>query len=293
MRCYPVRLVTLLGLVLCALLLYACSKAVEPPIPAAGRQDSAAVVAPDPAAGQKRMMARNVEVQLRSKNPSAIVNQLTALAESHGGYVVQSEVRAAAPGELGAEVTLRLPVAQVEAALSLLRRTGEVRSETRKGDDVTSEVIDTEARLTARRALEKRLLELLASARSVEDMLKVENELARVRTEIEQLTGQARTLSQRTEMVELKVSIESPEAYRAQAQSFGVRFKEAWFSALETSETVVLGVIELLGALLPLGVLGLLVAWPVRVVRRRMKERRLAALQAPLLEDQAVPSPEK
>lgn len=266
-----------LGLVLCVLWsVFACAHEAkeEPPRPAVSQREAA----PDPAQPgepRRRAVAREIQVNLRAKNPSTIVEQVTALTESSGGYIVNSDVRVAGAGELGAELSVRLPVSKLDAALSLLRRLGEVQSETRRGDDLTAEVVDTEARLTARRALERRLLELLSNAHNVEDMLKVESELARVRTEIEQLVGQSRALEQKTELVLLKVSIVSPDADRVREPSFGIQLKAACASAVHTSGRVILGFVELLGALLPLAIIAVAIAWPLRMLWSRAKRQQL------------------
>lgn len=251
------------------------------PAPAPATRTSGATVG-DTAV--KRSIAREVHVTLRAKLAGEVAAKITEIAEGQGGFIVSSEVNSLEPGTVGAELTLRVPAEKLEVVLSQLRSLGQVRKELRKGEDVTSEVVDTEARLVARRALEKRLLELLTSARSIEDMLKVEAELSRVRLEIEQLAGQARTLSQRTEFALLHVSIESPEIARAAVESFGARLKQAFRSALGTSEAVVLGLIEFLGVIVPLALILALVFFPVRVLRRRARQRRAALLakQAPL-----------
>jgi hypothetical protein len=252
----------------------------------ASRHDEApAVVSPalekpaEPSANQasaQRAVAHEIQVVMRSPSPGNVVAQVIAMTEARGGYVVSSDIRAAAPGTLGAEVALRIPTTHVEPLLGALRKTGEIRSELRKGDDVSFEVTDTEARLVARRTIEKRLLELLSSARSVDDMLKVESELSRVRTEIEQLTGQSRSLAQRVEFALLRLTIESPEANRAAEDSFATRLANAFRSALSTSQSVVLGFVEFLGAVVPLTVLGSLSWLLLRVLRLWLKARKAA-----------------
>jgi hypothetical protein len=255
----------------------------------ASRHDEAPAVTPptlekpaEPSAtraSDKRAVAHEIQIVMRSPSPGNVVAQVTAMTEARGGYVVGSDVRAAAPGTIGAEVALRIPVAQVESLLGTLRKSGEIRSESRKGDDVTFEVTDTEARLTARRTFEKRLLELLSSARSVDDMLKVESELSRVRTEIEQLTGQSRSLAQRVEFALLRLTVESPEANRAAEDSFATRLANAFHSALSTSQFVVLGFVEFLGVVLPLTVFGSLGWLLTCVLRRWFKQRKTALLE--------------
>lgn len=272
-----------LGLLLCVLWsVFACAHEAkdEPPRPAVVSQRETASDPSQPGDPRRRAVAREIQVNLRSKNPSTIVEQVTALTESCGGYIINSDVRVAGAGELGAELSVRLPLSKLDAAISLLRRLGEVQSETRRGDDLTAEVVDTEARLTARRALERRLLELLSNAHNVEDMLKVESELARVRTEIEQLVGQSRALVQKTEMVLLKASIVSPDADRVSEPSFGLQLRAACVSAVRTSERVILGFVELLGALLPLAAIAVAIGWPIRILRIRAKRQRRAVAVA-------------
>jgi hypothetical protein len=172
------------------------------------------------------------------------------------------------------ELSFRIPSAQLVPILTQLKSFGEVRKERRHGDDVTSEVLDTEARLTARRVFEKRLLELLATAHTVDDMLKVEAELSRVRTDIERLVGQSRTLSQRTEMALVNVTIEAPELARAATESFAARLAEAFRSAFATSQSILIGLVEVLGVVIPLVLLGLLGWFPVRRARRWVASRR-------------------
>lgn len=280
-----IRASRLLGLLFCLFILVVASgcqarKASEE-VPVAATEAREPAPMKESASGTdqakpKRAVAHEIQVTMRAGSPGEVASQLVALAEAQGGYVVSSSTRAAAPGTVGAELSLRVPAAKIESILTQLRKLGEVRSEVRKGDDVTSEVVDTEARLTARRAFEKRLLELLSSARSVDDMLKVEAELTRVRTEIEQLVGQARTLAQRTDFALLTVNVESPEASRAAVEPFAARLGDAFRSALSTSQSVILGFVQFLGVILPLMALGALVWLPIRFLRRRAKQRRAA-----------------
>jgi hypothetical protein len=96
---------------------------------------------------------------------------------------------------------------------------------------VTEGYSDTGAQLRAKRSLEERLLAIVASAKSVKEMLEVESELARVRT-----TSDARRLF----------------------------------------VGVIAGIIVVLGALLPLAMMGGFTALAVRTIQRR----RRAALPA-------------
>lgn len=66
--------------------------------------------------------------------------------------------------------------------------------------DVTEEYIDVEARLNAKRVLEKRYFELLGKATKVSEMLEIESSLSAVREEIEAKEGRLRFLQSQVAM---------------------------------------------------------------------------------------------
>ena len=75
-----------------------------------------------------------------------------------------------------------------------------VIQKTVKGEDVTEEFIDIEARLKAKRALEQQFVEIMKRANSVNDALNVERQLSDVRGEIEKIEGRKRFLENRARL---------------------------------------------------------------------------------------------
>ncbi|MGB9887774.1 MAG: DUF4349 domain-containing protein [Moorellales bacterium] len=74
---------------------------------------------------------------------------------------------------------------------------GEVKTQRVYSEDVTEDYIDLEARVKTLTAQKERLTELLERARTVEDILKVEKKLERVRAERESLSGKLNYLRHR------------------------------------------------------------------------------------------------
>ncbi|PCJ28062.1 MAG: hypothetical protein COA97_01950 [Flavobacteriales bacterium] len=72
--------------------------------------------------------------------------------------------------------------------------------------DVTEEYVDVEARLKAKKTVEKRYLELLSKAYSVGDVLQVEDELARLREQIESTEGRLRYLKDQVSLSTLNIT---------------------------------------------------------------------------------------
>jgi hypothetical protein len=99
--------------------------------------------------------------------------------------------------------------------------------------DVTEEFIDVEARIKTKKELETRFKELLKQAKSVQEILEVEKEIGKLRTEIESIEGRFRYLKDRVAFSTLNVVF-----YEKTSQPFGFAtkigegLKSGWTSLL-------------------------------------------------------------
>lgn len=258
-----------------------CSTNREPPPvppPAAaspGAQEGTPLQAPS------RAIARTFELRLRAPSPTALAEKLQSEADAQGGYVEKSDSQAEDLGTLSVTLELRIPSDKVATFLPHLRSLAEVVSMNQQTEEVTQQVVDTAARLRAKNALEQRLLELFARAHTIDEMLKVEAELARVRTEIEQLSASERGLQQRVSFVLLKLTVVPTEpVLAAREPTFGSRLASSFREAWRAAQSVLLGSIEVLGVLTPLALLASVVWFPFRWWWRRGK--RLQSVTAGL-----------
>jgi hypothetical protein len=241
----------------------------------------AAAPSPTAAASSERLSVKQVTLKLRSLSPEKAMREAISLTEQLGGYVTSSQLLAVGKTDNEAKLVLRIPAARLGDALERLRRLGDVLEESLVAEDVTDQVFDTEARLASKRVLETRLLELTSSTKSVEDALKVETELARVRGEIERLDAGAKNLRGRVSMSEIQVSIASPApALVSQAEPYRMRLWKAMVESTDTMGQVIIGMITVFGALLPLAGFASLIVLPILWSHRRARRRQLARLQA-------------
>ena len=145
----------------------------------------------------------------------AAAEQVRIAAEALGGFVESSTV-SGDDEDAFAEVTIRVPQEAFPEALDRVRRIGEVRSEDLRAQDVTEQFIDLNARLRSALRTEGSLLDLLDRAADVEDVIAIERELSRVRTDIERLQGQLNFLERRVSLSTLTVSLFTPSAMRTE-----------------------------------------------------------------------------
>ena len=148
----------------------------------------------------ERKIIRNANLTVEVASPIESQRQISSIAESHGGFVVTSEMTQQTSEDnskpsVSVNLVVRVPAAQFDSVVQAIRAAGSrVLQEKRTGQDVTEEFIDLEARIKNQRALETQFLEIMKRAGKVEEALEVQRQLAEVRTEIEKLEGRKRFL---------------------------------------------------------------------------------------------------
>ncbi len=215
----------------------------------------------DTQAQTQRRIIRKADLALESDTPDELQTKLTALAASKGGFVVGADTTRSR-GEDGAEtidttVTFRVPAAQFDSTLSSVHALAKrVASEKVTGEDVTEEYVDLEARIRARRALEDQYMTILKEAKSIPDILAVEQKLGDVRSEIERAEGRRRFLENQSDLSTFTVHVSKQiAAVDNQGPGFGRSVKEAAHDSLEVSIGIVNGLIRALGVLIPVGII--------------------------------------
>jgi hypothetical protein len=104
-------------------------------------------------------------------------------------------------------ITVRLPSENFDKFLAEISQSIKVLDDQNiTVKDVTEEFVDVQARLKAKKVVEQRYLELLNKAYSVGDILQIENELARLREQIESTEGRLRYLKDQVSLSTLNIS---------------------------------------------------------------------------------------
>jgi len=230
-----------------------------------------------------RKIIRNGDLTLETGSPTDGLRKITAVAESHGGFVVNSEftqnrVEAGANPSQTVTVIARVPASQFATALEEIRGAGDrVISEKISGQDVSEEYLDLEARLRTKKALEAQFLEIMKQAHKVQDALDVQSQLADVRTEIERLEGRRRFLENQAALSTITTTLQMPQPLvAATTGSFGVSLKRTVGDAVDLAASIILFIIQAVIVIIPIALFAGLPAWLVwRVVRRRVLVRRV------------------
>ena len=130
-------------------------------------------------------------------------NGYTAYSESNGGSVFEDR-----HNTRYARYTIKVPADMFEEMYEGLNAIGSVLNSNEGREDVTSQFVDIEARLTTLKVQEERLLSILEKTESLEDIIELEYALQNTRYEIESYTTNLRKLSDRVSYSTLEVNIQ-------------------------------------------------------------------------------------
>ena len=136
-----------------------------------------------------------------------VVPAIRAHVEAVGGRVINESVTGA-ERSWSAQLRLRVPPDKVEDVVGFLARRGEIVSKNLTATDVSKQLFDQELALRNLRATLDRLTQLMAQGGlKIEDVLRVEQEMTRIRGQIEQLEGDQRFLKDRVALATLDVAM--------------------------------------------------------------------------------------
>lgn len=229
----------------------------------------------------ERKIIRNADLTLETASPEEAQKKITTIAESKGGYVADSTQKASSSEATTRDtvlMTLRVPSEKFTETLDEIKNGGgRVLLETVKGQDVTEEFIDIEARLKTKRELETRFIEILKQANTVAETLNVQTELSRVRGEIEQIEGRKRFLESQTSLSTIKLILQTPTAFSANSSGFVYQLGQSLSNGFEAALAFILGFITFIIAIIPFLLLIVLPVYLlIRYFWRKYNKRILA-----------------
>ncbi len=211
----------------------------------------------------------DVSVEVSAKSFDASWSRVADIASRFGGFVASSSrgsVQESSRDRARAgEIVVRVPAGRFDAAMAELRKIGRVVADNVNSQDVTEEFTDLESRLRNLKAQEAVLLRLMGTAKTVQDTLVVQERMAVVQGEIEQVQGRLKVLRSLTQLSAITVRLAEPGAGVLPGDG-GPSFTEAWDTAIEGLER--LGTVVLIGAIW-LAPFALLAAVVLSFLRRR------------------------
>ena len=159
-----------------------------------------------------RMIVKNADVRLMVKDTDSAIDRATQIVGDAGGYIVSSRVwyQDYYGNNLKyATITIGIPVDEFERALVRLRDLAvQVVDENASGDDVTEQYVDLQSQLVNLEATRARIQEFLKDAKTIDEALRINQELANIEAQIEQIKGRMNYLSDRSAYSTITINLE-------------------------------------------------------------------------------------
>lgn len=176
------------------------------------------------------MIARTASMDMLVPKLEDARASLQRLLEKHQGYEVELTMQA--NGNVRTLLTsLRVPASQLPSTLQEMRALGHITLEEEHGEKFSAQHRDTELRLQNARETEQRLRGILGQRTgSLADVLEVEQEISRVRGEIESMEADLRDMDHRVSYATIQLSlIESSDSFPAGSSSkVSIAWKSGW-----------------------------------------------------------------
>lgn len=201
--------------------------------------------------------------------------EVQKIVDRHRGTISESETSTGEDGKPeNARLVLRIPSADFSEAMEELEGVADLQSSSSGSEDVTTEVIDNRARVRAQEKSLRQFEDLLARANTLQEIIAVEGQISRRQADLDALKATQAYLADQTTLSTITVHLErTTQAEKGDDAGFLGGLERGWDGLVATT----VGLVTVLGLLLPFAVALALVGVPLWLGLRAQRRRRPAA----------------
>lgn len=241
---------------------------------------------PGAVAEQDRSVVTTGTVTVTAEEPLEAATDAVRIVESAGGRIDARTETAPQKGDRGsATLTVRIPTSSLTATLDKLKALGKTENVALTSVDVTTQVQDLDARISALRASVDRLTALLSTATDTDTLIKLETAISERQGNLESLEAQQRGLAD-------QVSLSTIELWLISEADAPVETPDTFWSGLVAGWAAFTGFLGFLlvaaGVLLPWIVLAAIAAGVTLLIVRRRRRASAAVIAAGATESDAT-----
>ena len=187
---------------------------------------------------ENRKWIITVHMDAETENLEELLLSLDEKIISLDGYVENQEIyngsSYSSRRHRNANLTIRIPASEVDAFTEEVAGVANVVSNNLSREDITLNYVATESKVTALKTEEARLLELLAQANTMSDLLEIEARLSDVRYELENYTSRLRLYDNQVDYATIYLSISEVQEYTPVVEkTVGQRIRDGFSSSIK------------------------------------------------------------
>ncbi len=154
----------------------------------------------------ERKLIRNGSLEFQTEEVKKTKTEIEKICKELNAYI-SSESENNLGERLQYNQVIRVPANQFDALVARLEPLAlKIENKNISTEDVTEQFIDVEARLKTKKELEARYREILKQAKTVEEIVSIESQIANVRSEIESMEGRLNFLKNQVAFSTLNVT---------------------------------------------------------------------------------------
>lgn len=174
-----------------------------------------------------------------TEDMDALLETINAKTTELGGYMEAQDIYNGSNYSYyrsrHANLTVRIPAEKLNGFVEHVRANSNIISQNTSTENVTLSYIATESRIEALETEQTRLLELLAMAENMEEILLIESRLTEVRTELEQVSSVLRSYDNRINYSTIHLGVAEVKEYTEteEPETFWDRISTGFVNSLE------------------------------------------------------------
>lgn len=241
----------------------------------------------EPSSPEQKLIKR-YRVTLETTEYDRTRSEISALVESYGGYFSSSSERGGgtSSGRRSSrygEFTVRIPAEKLDEFISELGGKGNVISSNLTTDDITESYYSYQSRLDALALQEQRILDMMKKADSLDYLIKLEDKLSQIRSEINELNYKLKYYDKSVDYSYATISLCEVIEYTEESDvtfisRLGNAVKKTFVVFGKVVGELLIAIVWLFPFALVCGIIAFIV---VISVKRRKKKRNAASEKAP------------
>jgi len=188
----------------------------------------------------------SIYADIETRSFDETIDNLHDLMRRHNAFIESSSISGVnyASRHFGwdeyryAYFSIRVPKEQLNAMTANIRTLGNVTHESSNATNITSQFYDTQSRLNSLIVQESRLLDMLATAEDVPDLILIEERLSNVRYQVESLTTTLNNWQSQVDYSTLTVNIREVEEFTEQVQIHRTYWEQMYDGFLATIRSI-------------------------------------------------------
>lgn len=183
---------------------------------------------------ENRKLIQTVRMSAETSDLNATLAQLDSRIAELGGYIESSNIQNSNVNRR-ATLTVRIPAKGLNDFVEKISDISNVVSSQKTVEDVTLNYVANESRMKALQAEEARLLELIAQAKDLNELLIIEDRLTDVRTELEKVTSMLKVMDNQVDYSTVHLSISEVKEFTEviEPESIWQRIGNGFMESLE------------------------------------------------------------